>query len=472
MRYWVVLFFTILVAYSCHRTFQRIPESPANTGWKVREIPATPQFTDGDPEKGLRYLLYGNYIGTGIPWSMMAKRLDKNSKDTVFNRDGINGKLPYVLTAFEARNGTMVVNGNCFACHAGKINVDIIPGMGNSFSDFTHSLKPLSSSLTMIMKAKHRKDTAIWEDFDDFSRYLKASAPYVKTNQWGGNPAAVLAEACVRFRDPITLEYTGKPNYEMTDYPVGTDVPALWHLKKKNALYYTAIGRGDFSKLLFQASVLGIPDSAAAREAVTNFRDVIAWIKTLTPPPYPQGNGIAPIDPVKAENGKTLFEQHCQSCHGSYGENPTYPNKVVSVDLVKTDPLYAGYAASASIVSWYNQSWFARSQPLSWFEPEAGYVAPPLDGIWATAPYLHNGSVPTLDDLLNSYQRPAYWQRSGDSSDFDYQKVGWNYTRNRKPGGKWTFDTTLPGYSNQGHTFGDFLTPKQRSEVIEYLKTL
>lgn len=126
----------------------------------------------------------------------------------------------------------------------------------------------------------------------------------------------------------------------------------------------------------------------------------------------------------------------------------------------------------APIVDWYNESWFATSYPTSYFEPEAGYVAPPLDGIWATAPYLHNGSVPTLEDLLNSYQRPDYWHRSGESNDYDYQKIGWNYTVEKNGKGKWTFDTTLPGYSNTGHYFGDHLTKGERGAVIEYLKTL
>ena len=126
----------------------------------------------------------------------------------------------------------------------------------------------------------------------------------------------------------------------------------------------------------------------------------------------------------------------------------------------------------SGIVAWYNSSWFAKSEPRSWFVPDTGYVAPPLDGIWITAPYLHNGSVPTLEDLLNSPQRPVYWSRTGESAEYDYKKVGWRYERPEKPKGDWTFDTTLPGYSNQGHYFGDKLSQGERTAVIEYLKTL
>jgi hypothetical protein len=134
--------------------------------------------------------------------------------------------------------------------------------------------------------------------------------------------------------------------------------------------------------------------------------------------------------------------------------------------------MYAQYAVNSGIVEWYNNSWFANSYPKSWFEPNMGYVAPPLDGVWATAPYLHNGSVPTLEDLLQSKQRPTYWSRSGKSTDYDYQKVGWHYQTVQDAKGDWTFDTTLPSYGNQGHYFGDKFSKEERTAVIEYLKTL
>jgi len=101
-----------------------------------------------------------------------------------------------------------------------------------------------------------------------------------------------------------------------------------------------------------------------------------------------------------------------------------------------------------------------------------GYIAPPLDGIWVTAPYLHNGSVPTLEALLNSDLRPKYWSRDFDKPEYDYQKLGWKYTKEEKPGGKTVYNTDLPGYGNYGHNYGDKLKEKERKAIIEYLKTL
>lgn len=103
-----------------------------------------------------------------------------------------------------------------------------------------------------------------------------------------------------------------------------------------------------------------------------------------------------------------------------------------------------------------------------------GYKARPLTGIWATPPYLHNGSVPTLYDLLlPEAQRPKTFLVGARA--FDPKKVGYVYTQ--APGNDFTFDTKLPGNSNAGHTYasGIFEGPDgetRRWELVEYMKTL
>ncbi len=468
MRKALILFSIMAVAIACTTYHGLPPALQEHPDWKNISVPATPQQLDGNPEAGLHFLVYGNYLGSGVPWDMVQKRLTKRVQDTVWRRTGPNAHAPYMMNVFEAANGVPVLNGNCFTCHAGELQGRLVPGLGNSFSDYRQSLKPLADMTNLSVSLKYNKRSPERTAFQDFGNYFRKMTPHIRTNQPGANPAFRLAEACMMHRDPTDLTFRSTPLYDMYAYPVATDVPPLWNVKKKHALYYNAIGRGDFSKLVFQASVLGIPDSAAARQAIRGFKDVVAWLQTLQPPSYP-----ANIDAPLAAQGKHLFEAHCSKCHGTYETNGVYPNKVVALDVVKTDPLYVHYILSSGIVQWYNSSWFAQSEPRSWFEPLPGYIAPPLDGIWATAPYLHNGSVPTLDALLNSSSRPTRWQRSGSSHDYDLERVGWKYVevkKSRKKG--WVYDTTLPGYGNQGHTFGDVLTDAQRRAVIEYLKTL
>ena len=456
----------VLLIGGC-RGYQDLPGTETANSWKVKVLPPSEQQLDGDPIAGFDYIAGGAYLGSGVPFEVMQKRFS-GTKDTVLRRAGVNASIPYAVSVFEAAKGeVLVMNGNCFTCHAGEVNGQIVPGLGNSFSDYQKSFKPVGKVMKVGMDLRYKKDDPEWKAYEDFAQYFKAMAPYIQTNQPGANPAFRLAEACMRQRNPEDLTYSESPQYEMPDYTIATDVPPLWHVKKKNALYYNGIGRGDFTKLLFQASVLGIPDSTAAREAINGFKDVLAWLQTLEPPKYP-----GPINEALAAQGEMVFIENCSKCHGRYGENETYPNKLVSLALVKTDPMYANYAKNSGIVEWYNSSWFAQSEPKSYFAPELGYVAPPLDGIWATAPYLHNGSVPTVADLLNSKSRPEIWVRSGDSQDYDYDALGWAYQTTDQAKESWAFDTNLPGYSNKGHDFGDNLTEAERAAVIEYLKTL
>lgn len=107
-------------------------------------------------------------------------------------------------------------------------------------------------------------------------------------------------------------------------------------------------------------------------------------------------------------------------------------------------------------------------------------MPPPLDGIWATAPYLHNGSVPTVELVLDSHARPLRWRRVDlDSRNLDESALGWPWTPVDVPQDqvpeeerKYVYDTTYWSQSNTGHPFGDHLTAAERRAVIEYLKTL
>ena len=210
----------------------------------------------------------------------------------------------------------------------------------------------------------------------------------------------------------------------------------------------------------------------------SHFDDLLAFIYSLEPPVYPHE-----LDPATRERGEEVFTLHCASCHGTYDQDPaqeTYPNLLISLERVGTDPHYARYANQSPALSrWLNSGWYAdddaEGQDSLLAFPLLGYIAPPLDGIWATAPYLHNGSVPTLAALLNSRLRPVRWRRNFESSDYDYESVGWPYTvpaAGEEIGEPEVYDTTVIGYSHQGHTFGDLLNDEERSDLIEYLRGL
>ena len=122
-------------------------------------------------------------------------------------------------------------------------------------------------------------------------------------------------------------------------------------------------------------------DEAAAIDAM--FPDVRAYILSIESPLYTR-----PINASQATAGKALFEEHCSGCHGTYGENETYPNLLVHLDTVGTDPFVSRSAFNAKLefFDWYNKSFYGEAAVAV---PTTGYVAPPLDGVWVTAPYLH-----------------------------------------------------------------------------------
>ncbi|MBT8306372.1 MAG: c-type cytochrome, partial [Maribacter sp.] len=236
--------------------------------------------------------------------------------------------------------------------------------------------------------------------------------------------------------------------------------------------FYTALGRMDFCKSFIGSSLLTMSDVTKAAEVDAKMVDVLAYINSLEAPQYP-----FEVEQELADLGKPLFENNCASCHGTYGEEESYPNLRVSLGTIGTDPELSNLYTEVSefndyFMDWFNTGWFGSSENPLQLVSEGGYIAPPLDGIWATAPYFHNGSVPTLEGVLNSTDRPKYWSRTFDDTDIDTINVGWNYTVESSKADKNTFDTTLKGYGNMGHIFGDALTENERKAVIEYLKTL
>jgi mono/diheme cytochrome c family protein len=216
--------------------------------------------------------------------------------------------------------------------------------------------------------------------------------------------------------------------------------------------------------------------AATIKKEETAFRDIQAFLLSLEAPRYP-----FTVDEKLALRGEEVFLINCAKCHGTYGPDGEYPNKIVPIDTIGTDRTrWEGFTERAG--EHYNRTWFGQEGVEYTAHKTAGYQAPPLDGIWATAPYFHNGSAPTVYHVLNSSARPKVFTRSfrTDSGEYDPVKLGWKI-REMQTGAdaslpaierRKIYDTSLPGRGNGGHTFGDHLTDAERTAVIEYLKTL
>jgi hypothetical protein len=186
------------------------------------------------------------------------------------------------------------------------------------------------------------------------------------------------------------------------------------------------------------------------------------------------------IDNARATRGRTLYLDTCSGCHGD-GQNNIPPAATVPASVVGTDPLYPVSASQQGDgeISYYfdffNRSWMGTHGDAGHLERQATpvYVPPPLDGVWATAPYFHNGSVPTLDAVLNPALRPTVYRRSYNPDSYDFERLGYPSNNVGSKGSDVTvYDTRRPGFRNTGHTFAAALTDAQRRDLLEYLKTL
>jgi hypothetical protein len=192
---------------------------------------------------------------------------------------------------------------------------------------------------------------------------------------------------------------------------------------------------------------------------------------TNTPPPWPYE-----IDRAKQERGAPLYAQYCARCHGRNGNDFTgeLVGQVTPIEKIKTDRHRLDSYTEELCV---NQNLLYAGYPnerFSHFRKTFGYANQPLDGIWLRGPYLHNGSVPTLRELLEpAAKRRREFYRGYDV--IDRTRVGFISDRSEEGGRPFfKFDTRLPGNGNQGHEgdeYGTSLSSEEKDALVEFLKT-
>lgn len=443
-------------------------------------IPASPQ-APGDPEAGYRALLEEGYVTCGIPYSLfvLAAPLLGSFADgePLPGRTGKNAEVPYSWTVHTSASGAEIVSLNCLECHAGRFNGELVLGLGKADADYTESLGGLLGDIPVP-----GIPIPGLEELTRMAQRFQAVEDDIRMLSVGTNPADRLAAVLSSHRDPDTLAWIDEPTVALPDYIVPVDTPPWWNVGKKTGLFYNGMSRGDHRATMIYATSLCTDSVPEAEAILAYFDDVRAYIASLEPPTYPFA-----IDETLAAEGQAVFERDCACCHGTYvagaaadQSGESYPNLLLPLEVVGTDPLLASQAHELPFAGFFNGSWYGEVGQLTTGEPFVGYVAPPLDGIWATAPYLHNASVPTLELVLDSTRRPAQWRRIDyDTTHFDEVALGWPWIEVHgfpdsvpEDQRKHVYDTTRIGHWNTGHPFGDHLTDDERRAVLEYLKTL
>jgi mono/diheme cytochrome c family protein len=249
------------------------------------------------------------------------------------------------------------------------------------------------------------------------------------------------------------------------------DFPSIWNQQPRKGmqLHWDGNNTKVEERNLSAAFGTGANPPTIDHEAIGRIED---WLLTFKPPPYPKEK----INVALAEKGAPIYEQYCTSCHGANGQDFTgeFVGKVVPIEDIGTDRgrldsyTFELAANQGTLYAGYDEHRFKN------FRKTFGYANMPLDGIWLRAPYLHNGSVPTLKDLLEpTARRPQTFYRGNDL--YDWEKIGFVSSVAEEEGRKYfKFDTSVPGNSNKGHEgerYGTELPTDQKAALIEYLKT-
>lgn len=459
--------------------------------------------TGGNAENGKDVLLNGSYMSCGVPlklWNdptfgpFVQQALKPEGETHVEGRTGPNAELPHTLNQFTTSDGAEVVQRNCLSCHSGHFDGELVIGMGNATADFTGGLaggapKGLDESIFASLGLSDAEKT-------NLHKVLRLSAVFgddTVMRTIGQNPAESFTGVLLSHHDQKTLAWSDEPlvpvvvkdsdGNVMAEPKLTSDPPPWWRAKKKVAMFYNGMARGEHRGTMELATAICVEDLPEAKRVDELFKDIQAYIGTITAPKYPFS-----IDEALAAKGKNVFEHTCAGCHGTYAadaaadDQDTYPNLLIPLDVIQTDEAVAnmGVVHAPDFVPWYNDMFYGSVTPAAPDDPFPGYMPPPLDGVWATGPFLHNGSVPTIELVLNSKARPKYWKRVDlDDTHFDENALGFPY---EEVDTSWAdapdadkphiYDTTYWSQGNGGHTFGDDLTDDERRSVIEYLKTL
>lgn len=280
--------------------------------------------------------------------------------------------------------------------------------------------------------------------------------------------------------------------YPHTPVPTTAPVsyPHLWGFAQNVWLHYDANTTSVMERNLGQAlGVGGVFDPVTLKSTLNpvNIHQLELLARRLEAPAWP--SFFPPVDQAKARQGEPLYGRYCAGCH----QDPPAPDACFPVREMRTDSLRAVNFAmplgngrfTDSVAPVLSKMKYAayrtfRIPESQWpiynvipddsvfWRTTGQYGVRTLAGAWATAPYLHNGSVPSLYELLLPAARRSSRFPVG-HPEYDPVKVG--YSMNA-PAGTYQFDTSQQGNRNTGHEYGTDLSESERMALLEYLKTL
>ena len=433
----------------------------------------------------------GSPYSTGIPYALWLATMERYPDDLGRNWDEFREKfgllkedddpsgLPvgFVLEG-DRLSGTTFLMTTCALCHTAKIGDQRIEGLGAR----DLRLNALNNTV-MRLAARH-----------DFMPNTLVGAAEEAARRghipWGWRARLVTKEAVKQLQQRASrhvemdagpgrnapLEFTKAVLQVPIEPPFGyVRFHPVWTYSKRQSFGLDGVMTGN---LALAAALVEFNKGMSPYDIVRHqarFDSIYEYLTTVRPPPYP-----GQVAPILADRGHMHFLQQCAGCHGTYGPGTSiqYQERTVPLSEIGTDPDRL-QVITPELVAAFNRTPLGKRAPM---KPTDGYIARPLDGIWCRGPYLHNGAVPTLNDLLRpARERPVKFYVGGHTG-YDLDRLGLSYEEELLPDGRRTarlasplqfeFDTRAPGNSNLGHEFGTDLSAEDRKALIEYLKQL
>jgi len=389
--------------------------------------------------------------------------------------------------------GLHLVTFNCASCHRGEYLdkqghsqfVDGMPNLGidtagykravfDSMTDPAFTPANVIDAINQLLELEHgtqltATERVVYELVVGFARAqaLKKPLEWLKARPPNG-PGRLDAFGALRF------EFLGYENEKEVKTLATVDLPSIWHQQDAWRPWHHWDGNTAEPRARNFGAIIGIggkPETLRKNELSLVGHWITQEIPTfLEAPPFPLGDPDPPKDAY--DKGKALFEAQCANCHGRYEGGKL----VQTADCMRrasaspdTDP-HRFEAIDQTFLNKLNDFGAKNSiwGPAA-FKKSNGYLCPPLDGIWARAPYLHNGSVPTLWHLLADLKdRPAKFQRGNPAYDVEKGGFVWDKAPVGRP--QFELDTSLIGNSNVGHLHP--VPESDRRALITYLLTL
>jgi len=467
---------------------------------------ATPRYaSDVDHFK---YGSIGSEPQSGVPYAvwkalpaLYPKQFEGRNDYTAFgfiyetDEAGVRKELPIGVSKRQV-NGVDVVWLNCATCHTGTWRasdggvVHVVPGMPSNNLDFHRFVSLLLTAATderleaadlfgpMEKAGAHLDwfDRLVWQAAvmprfrEGLIRVRGRLAPLLeRQSPWGagrvdtfnpykllqfGTPAASLTEAEVHGVSDFPAIFNQRPREGMELHWDGNNTS----LQERNLS--AAIGAGVTPKTVDHASL----------------RRVAGWLMDLPAPVSPH-----PLNAQAALRGQAIYKAECFACHGGqeaggYVFKAEKLGKVTPIALIGTDRARLDSYTKEFREQQLSKMFAGTPYQFRYFRKTDGYSNQPLDGLWLRGPYLHNGSVPTLTDLLKApAERPKAFLRGRDQDVIDPVNGGFLTTActpgQPTPRGTSCYDTALPGNGNGGHLYGVGLTPEQKADLLAYLLT-